>query len=52
MGSSPGPIFANFFLAKLENIPFKAVVDKLDFYYRNVNDTFIIVDHNTETEEL
>lgn len=52
MGSPLGPILADFFLAKLENGPLKDVINKLDFYCRYVDDTFIIVDQDIGKVEL
>ncbi|CAH8664137.1 unnamed protein product [Schistosoma bovis] len=52
MGSPLGPILVDFFLAKLENEPLKEVINKLDFYCRYVDDTFIIADQNIRKEQL
>lgn len=52
MCSPLGPILTEFFLVKLENGPLKDVIDKLDSYCRNVDDTFIIVNRSIGKEEL
>ncbi|VDP50641.1 unnamed protein product [Schistosoma margrebowiei] len=52
MGSPLSPIHAHFFLAKLENGPIKEVINKLDFYCRYIDDTFIITDQNIRKEQL
>lgn len=42
MGSLLGPTPADTLLAKTENGPLKKIVQKFTFYYRHVDDTFIL----------
>ncbi|VDQ13040.1 unnamed protein product [Trichobilharzia regenti] len=44
MGSPLGPIFANIFLAKLENSLLKEELAKMEMYCRYMDDTFIVYD--------
>ncbi|CAH8598674.1 unnamed protein product [Schistosoma haematobium] len=52
MGSPLGPILANIFLTKLENVPLKDILNKLDYYCRYIDDTLIICDENIYKQEM
>ncbi|KAH9596960.1 hypothetical protein MS3_00000975 [Schistosoma haematobium] len=52
IGSPLGLMLVDYFLAKLENESVKDVINKLNFYCRYVDNTFIIIDQNVGKELL
>ncbi|CAH8457153.1 unnamed protein product [Schistosoma rodhaini] len=52
MGSHLDTILVDFVFAKLDNGPLKEINDKHDFYFRYIDDTFIVVNQNIRKEQL
>ena len=52
MGSPLGPILADIFMSMLETKVLNQHIEKLDFYCRYVDDTFILCDNRTDINKL
>ena len=52
MGSPLGPIFADIFMAKLENNELRPTIDQFKFYKRYVDDIFCLLRNDTMTDPV
>ena len=52
MGSPLGPLFANYYMAYLENTIFNTVLDKPNLYCRYVDDIFIQIDSIDQLDKI